>query len=69
MGDFFNTLFGTVAGPLFLVIGFGIMFFAFSIMNIDLIPALSFLVALSPICLPVALFYITFERWLDFTGL
>lgn len=69
MGDFFSTLFGAFAGPLFVFLGVGILLFTLHSMNIDIIPVLSFVVALSPIWIPITLFNILFERWQDFTGL
>ena len=69
MGSFFTTLFGALAGPLFVVAGLGIFMFTLHNANIDIIPVLSFMVALSPIWVPISLFHILFERWQDYTGL
>jgi hypothetical protein len=69
MGDFFKVVFGAAAGPLLLCFGFGMMIFALYTLDVNFIPALSFLVALSPIWVPFALFHIFFERWQDYTGL
>ena len=69
MGDLFKALFGSVAGPLFLFLGLGVILYMLSVMNVDFIPILSFIVALSPIWVPVTLFYIFFDRWQDYTGL
>ncbi|HEY0964622.1 MAG TPA: hypothetical protein VGE31_02410 [Candidatus Paceibacterota bacterium] len=69
MGDFFSTLFGAFAGPLFVVVGLSIFLGTLNAMNIDIIPVLSFVAALSPIWVPVTLFYILFDRWQDYTGL
>ncbi len=69
MGDFFSALFGSIAGPLFLFLGLGVILYMLSVMNVDFVPILSFLVALSPIWVPISLFYIFFERWQDYTGL
>ena len=69
MGDFFKAVFGAAAGPLLLCVGLGMMFFMFWTLDVNFIPALSFLVALSPIWVPVALFHIFFERWQDYTSL
>lgn len=66
MGDLFKTLFGAIAGPLFLVVGFAMMFYVFTLLDVDLTPILSVLIALSPIWLPVVFFYILFEQWTDF---
>ena len=69
MGDLFKALFGSIAGPLFLFLGVGVILYMLSVMNVDFIPILSFIVALSPIWVPVTLFYIFFDRWQDYTGL
>lgn len=69
MGDFFKAVFGAAAGPLLICVGFAVMFFTLRTLDVNLIPALSFLVALSPIWVPFSLFYIFFERWQDYTGL
>jgi hypothetical protein len=69
MGDLFGAVFGAVAGPLLLCLGLGVLFSAFWITGVNPIPMLSFLVVLSPIWVPLSLFYIFFERWQDYTGL
>lgn len=69
MGDLFKTVFGSIAGPLFLFVGLGVMYYTFSTLNIDLIPILSLLIALSPLWVPYVLFFIFFERWVDFVQL
>jgi hypothetical protein len=66
---FLKAIFGSVAGPLFLFIGLGIMFYTFSLLNVNLIPILALVIAFSPLWLPVALFYIFFERWKDYLEL
>jgi hypothetical protein len=69
MGDLFKALFGAVAGPLFLFLGLGVFVFALYTANVNPVPIFSFIVALSPIWIPVTLFHIFFERWQDYTGL
>lgn len=69
MGDFFGAVFGRFAGPLFLVLGLGVMFVTFTVMGVNFLPVLTLLVALSPAWIPLALFHIFFERWQDYTGL
>jgi Mor family transcriptional regulator len=69
MGDLFKALFGAFAGPLFLFAGFAILLFTLHSAKIDIVPVLSFIVALSPIWVPIGLFHIFFERWQDYTGL
>ncbi len=69
MGDLFKAIFGTIAGPLFLIAGIGIIFFTFRTINVDFLPVLTLIVALSPLWLPISLFYLTFDRWVEFVQL
>ncbi len=64
MGGVFKSIFGAIMIPLFLFIALGIIFFTFAKMNVDIRPTLTFAVAMTPIWLPLALFYITFDMWL-----
>jgi len=67
MGDLFKTLFGALTGPLILFIGIGMMYYVFSILNIDLQPIISVVIAASPIWLPLVLFYVLYEQWQGFS--
>jgi hypothetical protein len=67
MGDLFQSIFGAIAGPLILFIGLGMMYYVFSMLNVDLEPILAVLIALSPIWLPAVLFYLLFEQWQEFS--
>lgn len=69
MGDLFKAVFGVIAGPMFLFLGLGIFMFTLYSAHVDPVPIFSFIVALSPIWVPVTLFYIFFDRWQDYTGL
>ncbi len=64
MGSVPRSIFGAIMIPLFLFIAFGIMSFTFKIMNVDLKPIITIVIALTPIWLPFTLFYITFEMWM-----
>ena len=64
MKDVLRTILGAIAVPLFLFAAFALMFYVMKLTNVNLKPALTFLVALSPIWLPLTLFYITFEMWM-----
>ncbi len=66
MGDIFKILLGTVAVPL--VLGGAVLAVSYATQkyNIDIIPALSFLVATSPIWLPLLLFTLLRERWMEY---
>ncbi len=64
MGEILKVIFTGIAGPLFLV--FGILFFIFFLTRLNLNPGpiFSVMIALTPIWLPIAIFFITFERWM-----
>ena len=59
-------MFGAIAGPLILLVGLGMMYYTFRLLQIDLQPIVSVVIALSPIWLPVVLFYLLFDRWLEY---
>ncbi|MEK7638888.1 MAG: hypothetical protein AAB388_01870 [Patescibacteria group bacterium] len=63
MDKFFKLLFGTFSGPLFLFIGLAMMYTTFRVLNINVEGMLTILIALSPLWLPIGLFFLTFERW------
>lgn len=58
-----KTLVASLAAPVMLFIAFGVMYFVFSKLNVNLKPIIAIIVSLSPIWLPFALFHITFEQW------
>lgn len=64
MGDIFKAIFGTFAGPLLLLLGFLVFAYILNIVNVDAGPIFSVMVSLTPIWLPLGLFYITFDRWM-----
>ncbi len=64
MGDIFKAFFGSIAGPLLLVLGFLVFAYILNILNVDAGPIFSVMVSLTPIWLPIGLFYITFDRWM-----
>lgn len=66
MGELFSTIFGAMAAPLFLFVGIGMMYYVFSLVGIDPTSVIAVLVAASPIWLPLTIFYILFEQWMDF---
>lgn len=66
MKDVFTGVFGAVAIPVcFGVIALLYWFFGRNI-DIAFLPALSFALFLLPLFLPVVLFYLTYERWMEF---
>ncbi|KKT77801.1 MAG: hypothetical protein UW75_C0054G0007, partial [Parcubacteria group bacterium GW2011_GWF2_44_8] len=64
MGEIIKTIFGATAGPLMLVLGLLVFIYLLNLMSVDPGPIFSVMVALTPIWLPVTLFYLTFDRWM-----
>ena len=54
----------SLATPVFMFIAFGVMYFVFSLLDVDLKPILTIIIALSPIWLPVMAFYFMFDMWM-----
>ena len=69
MGAVFDAIFSAIAGPVLLVVGLGVLGFVFYMIGVDPEPIVSVVVALTPIWLPIALFFVTFERWMEFVNL
>jgi hypothetical protein len=69
MDGFFRNLSNSFGGPIFLLLGFVVMYYTFKTANVDPIPMLTILVLLSPIWLPLSMFYIVFERWMAYVRL
>lgn len=67
MGDFFKILGGIIAAPLLLLAAFLVMRYTFSVMGIDAGPIISIMIALTPIWLPWVLFFLAFDKWMDYT--
>lgn len=55
----------TFAGPFALFVGFGVLFYVFRVTGVDPIPMLTVIVLFSPIWLPFAMFFVTFDRWME----
>jgi hypothetical protein len=64
MGDLLKIVFGSIAGPLFLISGLVMFIYILSLIKVDPGPIFSVMIALTPIWLPIGLFYITFDRWM-----
>lgn len=67
MGEKIRAVVEALAAPLMVVIALGGIFYVFSLMKVDIEPILSIVVALTPIWLPVILFYLMFDRWQEFS--
>lgn len=64
MGEQIKSILVRFAPLVLMSIGFMAMYFMFQTLNVNIKPILTVVVALSPIWLPVAVFYITFEQWM-----
>lgn len=62
-------MFGVVAGPVIIIMAFFVMKYTFATMGIDAGPVISITIALTPLWLPFLLFYLFFDKWMDFIHL
>ncbi|MEZ4104544.1 MAG: hypothetical protein R3B60_04665 [Candidatus Paceibacterota bacterium] len=69
MSDLFGSIFHSIAGPLLVFIGFFVMYKAMGVFGVDFSPIASIALALTPIWLPLTLFYITYDRWMWYVRL
>ncbi len=66
MKDLFNALFGIVAAPVLIIAAFVVMHFTFKAMGVNLGPTISVMVSLTPIWLPLVLFWLLYDKWMEF---
>ena len=64
-----KTLFKGILAPAIFFLGVLIVYFIFSLMGINLALAISFIIALSPIWLPLVLVRLTYEKWVYYVHL
>jgi hypothetical protein len=69
MGDLFKVIGGGIAGPIIVALGLFTFYQVTKIMGVNMEPIFSILVALTPIWLPITLFYIVYEKWFYFVRL
>lgn len=69
MADFFKLIFGALLVPLLLVVAVAILFATFTVIGIDPEPIISILVVLSPLWIPYVLFFLAYERWVEYVQL
>ena len=67
MGDFFKILGGIIAAPLLLLMAFFVLRYTFSVMGIEAGPIVSIMIAITPLWLPFVLFFLAFDKWMDYT--
>lgn len=63
MPPIIKTIIAALVAPLMVLVALGVMFFMLQTLNVEVKPILTVVVATSPIWLPLALFYITWEQW------
>lgn len=69
MSDFFKLLFGLIAGPLIILIAFGVLYLIFTKAGLDVEPVISIVIFLTPLWLPYVLFHLTYDQWKDYIKL
>lgn len=66
MGDVFKVIFGAIGGPLIIVLGILMMVFVFNTLGVNVQPILAVAIALTPIWLPITLWYLMYDKWVGF---
>jgi hypothetical protein len=66
MSDVVKALFGMVAGPVLLITGVLLIQFVLRTIGVDPGPVLAIIIALTPIWLPLVLFYLAREQWIKY---
>lgn len=65
MGEVLKLAFNSIAGPVVMLIGLGIIWYTFQFANVRIEPVLTLLIVLSPIWLPYSLFFILYPRYME----
>jgi hypothetical protein len=66
MSDLFKAMLGFLAAPSLIIIGILVMRTTFNIMGVDIEPMLSLIIAFTPVWLPFLLFWLLYEKWMEF---
>jgi hypothetical protein len=69
MGFLFTSFATSLGGPIFLIFGLVAIFITFNTVNVDPFLMFMMLALFGPIWIPLTLFLITFDRWMDFVNL
>lgn len=69
MGEVLKIFTGAIAGPVIIIGAFFVMKYTFATMGIDAGPVISLTVALTPLWLPFLLFFLTFDKWMEYVHL
>ena len=67
MGDLFKAMLGIVMAPILIVAAFFVMRYTFNTMGIDAGPIVSIMIAITPLWLPFVLFFLAFDKWMEYT--
>lgn len=65
VSEFLNGILIGFGGPALIILALGLLVTLVSLFNIAPGPILSVMIALTPIWLPLGLFFVTFERWME----
>lgn len=66
MSDMFKAMLGFLAAPVLIIIAILVMRTTFEIMGVNIEPMLSIIIALTPIWLPFLLFWLLYEKWMEY---
>jgi hypothetical protein len=66
MSDLLKAMFGFLAAPILIVIGFFIMRYTFEVMGVNPEPVISLVIATTPLWLPFLLFWLLYEKWMEY---
>ncbi len=69
MGEVLKIFAGAIAGPFLIVAAFFVMKYTFATLGINAGPVISITVALTPLWLPFLLFFLMFDKWMDYVHL
>ncbi len=69
MADLLKAMFGALAAPVLVVIGLVLIRYSLIIFGLDPEPVGSIIVATSPIWIPIFIFWLMYEKWMDFVKL
>ncbi len=67
--DILKIVGGAIAGPILVLVALFVMRYTFTYIGIDPEPAFSFVVALSPLWIPFLLFFLLYNKWVEYVQL
>ncbi len=69
MDDILKILGGAIMGPLLVLVALFVFKFTFDLVGVSPEPIFAFIIALSPVWVPFLLFYLFYEKWVEYTRL